>query len=67
MTKRSIQNPSHAVALQKAVLKNLRKVTAKHQEIEAVPRRCSVKKVFLKTSRKFTGKQLRRGFFFNKV
>ena len=34
---------------------------------EAVVRRCSVKKVFLKIFAKFTGKHLCQSLFFNKV
>ena len=34
---------------------------------EAVAQRCSVKKVFLEISQKFTGKHLCQSFFFNKV
>ena len=36
-------------------------------DIEAVARRCSVKKVFLKISREFTAKHLCQSLFFNKV
>ena len=36
------------------------------QLTEAVAHRCSVKKVFLEISKKFTGKQLCQNLFFNK-
>ena len=37
------------------------------QNPEAVTRRCSIKKVFLKISKKFTWKDLCKSLFFNKV
>ena len=38
-----------------------------YQETEAVVRRCSVKKIFLRNFVKFTGKHLCQRLFFNKV
>ena len=51
------------------VIKNLQKFIKKSDGVksEAVVQRCCIKKVFFRNFAKFTGKNLCRSLFFNKV